>query len=153
MALRGILDRHTVADVRDPAARSRMLAYEALRSLALGGGRSAGTVLVRRRGGRFDERAGRAARLRPRAYSGLRGWRRGVVLAGLAADVADEPAERVAQHRGAVVRAAAPQPPRGPAHGSGRSRGTGFECHHASLRLCGFLVRHYQFTRLAPPAC
>src|SRR5512133_2458721 len=83
---------------------------------------------------------------------GLRTGVRGLVFAGLTTDVTDELAERVAQQVGTVVCAAAPQPPRGPAHGSGRPRCTGFECHHASMRLCGFLVRHYQPTRLAPAA-
>ena len=42
------------------------------------------------------------------------------VIRNLSADVADELAERVAQQVGTVVPAAAPQPTRGPAHGSGR---------------------------------
>src|SRR2546423_13073846 len=77
------------------------------------------------------------------AVLGLAADVRRLVFAGLTADVADELAERVAQQVSTVVRAAAPQPPRGPAHGSGRPRCTGFECHHASMRLSGFLVRHY----------
>src|SRR5881394_3017611 len=80
-------------------------------------------------------------------------WVRAVVVAGPPAYLADELAERVGEQLAAVVRATAPQSPRRLAHSSGRPRCARFECHHASIRLSGFLVRHYhQFTRLAPAA-
>jgi predicted lipoprotein with Yx(FWY)xxD motif len=51
---------------------------------------------------------------------------RAFVFARPAAHLADERAERVAEELAAVVRAAAPQPPRGLAHGPGRPRGARF---------------------------